>query len=57
VSAGCLIVAAALEAPAIIAGLDDVAVVSQAIEQRSCHLCITEHTGPFTEGEVGGDDD
>ena len=57
-SAGCwLIVAAALEAPAVIAGLDDIAVVGQAIEQRGRHLGIAEDARPFTECEVGGDDD
>jgi hypothetical protein len=38
-----LIVIAALEAPAIIAGLDDVAVVGQAVEQRGGHFGVTEH--------------
>jgi len=33
-SAGCVIVVAAFEAPAVIAGFDDVAMVSQAVEQR-----------------------
>ena len=38
-SAGCrVIVGSAFEAPAVVAGLDDVAVVGQAIEQRGCHL-------------------
>lgn len=31
--------------------------VGQAIEQRGRHLRITEHGRPFTEGQVGGDDD
>ena len=31
--------------------------VSQAVEQRGRHLCIAEHAGPFTEREIGGDDD
>ena len=52
-----VIVSPALEAPAVIAGLDDVAVVGQAIEQRGRHLGITEDARPFTECEVGGDDD
>src|ERR1700736_3634484 len=50
-------VVAAFEALALVAGLDDVAVVSQAIEQRGRHLGVAEHAGPFTEGEIGGDDD
>jgi hypothetical protein len=52
-----LIVAAALEAPAVIAGFDDVAMMGQAIEQCGCHLGVAEHARPFTEGQVGGDDD
>jgi hypothetical protein len=40
------------EAPAVIAGLDDVAVVGQAIEQRGRHLGITEDARPFSECEV-----
>jgi hypothetical protein len=52
-----VIVGPALEAPAVVAGLDDVAVVGQAIEQRGGHFGITEDARPFTEGEVGGDDD
>ena len=56
-SAGCVVVVAALEAPTVVAGLDDIAVMGQAIEQRSGHLGISEHARPFTEREVGGDDD
>jgi hypothetical protein len=52
-----VIVGTALEAPAVVAGLDDVAVVGQTIEQRSCHLGVAEDARPFTEGEIGGDDD
>jgi hypothetical protein len=52
-----VIVVAAFKAPAVIAGLDDVAVASKAVEQRGCHLGVAEHAGPFTEGEIGGDDD
>ena len=37
------------EAPAIVAGLDDVTVVGQTIEQSSGHLRIAEHGGPFAE--------
>ena len=47
-----MIVGSALEAPTVIAGLDDVAVVGQAIEQRGRHLGVAEHAGPFAEGEV-----
>ena len=48
---------AVLEAPAFVAGLDDVAVVGEAIEERGGHLGVAEHARPFAEGEVGGDDD
>jgi hypothetical protein len=34
---------AVLEAPAVVAGLNDVAVVSKAIEQRCGHFGIAEH--------------
>ena len=46
-----------LEAPAVVAGLDDIAMVGDAVEQRGGHLGIAEHGGPLAEGEVGGDDD
>ena len=49
--------AAVLEAPAVVAGLDDVAMVREPVEQSGGHLRIAEHGGPFAEGEVGGDDD
>jgi hypothetical protein len=48
---------AALEAPAVVSGLDDVAVVGQAIEQCRCHLGVGEDARPFTEGKIGADDD
>ena len=47
---------AVFEAPALVAGLDDVAVVGEPIEERGCHLGVTEDRGPFAEGKVGGDD-
>ncbi len=46
-----------LEAPAFVAGLDDVAVMGEAVEQRGGHFRIAEHARPFAEGEIGGDDD
>jgi hypothetical protein len=52
-----VIVGSALEAPAVVSGLDDVAVVGQPIEQRGRHLGVPEDARPFTEGQVGGDDD
>jgi hypothetical protein len=36
---------AVLEAPALVAGLDDVAVMGEAIEERRGHLRIAEHLG------------
>jgi hypothetical protein len=51
-----VIVSSAFEAPAVVSGFDDVAVVGQAIEQRGRHLRVCEDARPFTEGEVGGDD-
>ena len=48
---------AVLVAPAVVAGLDDVAVMGEPVEQRRGHLGIGEHRGPFGEGEVRGDDD
>lgn len=52
-----MIVVAAFEAPAVIAGLDDVTVMGQPVEQRGRHLGVAEHAGPFAEREIGGDDD
>src|SRR3546814_13956405 len=48
--------AAVFEAPAVIAGLDDIAMMSDAIEERGGHLGIAEHGWPLPEREVGGDD-
>ena len=45
-----------LEAPAVVAGLDDVAMMSETVEQSRGHLRIAEHARPFAKGEVGGDD-
>jgi hypothetical protein len=32
-------------------------VVGQTVEQRGRHLGVAEHARPFTEGEIGRDDD
>ena len=48
---------AVLEAPGLVAGLDDLAVMGETIEERRRHLRITEHARPLAESEVGGDDD
>ena len=45
------------KAPAVVSGFEDMTVVRQTVEQCGCHLCIAEHIGPFTEAQVGGDDD
>ena len=52
-----MIVVTAFEAPTIVAGFHDIAMVSQAVEQCGGHLGVTKHAGPFTERKVGGDDD
>src|SRR5437763_16969140 len=46
---------AVLEAPTLVAGLDDIAVMSEAIEHAGCHLGIAEHLRPIGESEIGGD--
>ena len=48
---------AVLEAPTLVAGFDDLAVMGEAVEQRGGHLGVAEHRGPFSEGKVGGNDD
>ena len=48
--------ASVFESPAVVAGLDDVAMVGQAIQQCGGHLGAAEHRGPLREVEVGGDD-
>lgn len=48
---------AVLEAEAVVSGFEDVAVVGEPVEQRGGHLCVAEDARPFTEAEVGGDDD
>ena len=45
------------EAPTDVAGLDDVAVVREPVEQRGRHLRIGEYARPLAEREVGRDDD
>ena len=47
---------AVLEAPALVAGLNDVAVVSEPVEERGGHLGVAEDAWPFPEREVGRDD-
>jgi hypothetical protein len=52
-----VIVPSAFEAPTLVACLDDIAVVGQPIEQCGGHLGVAEYARPFTEGQIGGDDD
>jgi hypothetical protein len=44
------------KAPGVVSGFEDMTVVRQTVEQCRCYLGITKHIGPFTEAEVGGDD-
>ena len=48
---------ARLEAEAVIACFEYVAMMCEPVEQGCGHLGITEDAGPFTEAQVGGDDD
>ncbi len=52
-----MIIVAAFEAPTIVASLDDVAVMGQAVKQRGRHCCIAEDARPFAKHKIGGDDD
>lgn len=52
---GRVLSAAVFETPAGVAGLDDVAVVGQAIEHGGGHPGVAEHLGPIGESQVGGD--
>ena len=48
---------AGLEAPALVAGLDDVAAVGEPVEECGRHLGVAEDGGPFSAVEVRRDDD
>jgi hypothetical protein len=52
-----MIVATALEAPAVVSSFEDIAMMGEAIEQSGRHLGVREDARPFAEGEIGGDDD
>src|SRR6185369_7763237 len=43
---------AVLEAPTVVAGLDDVAVLGEATEERRGHLAVAEYGGPVGEGRI-----
>jgi hypothetical protein len=47
--------ASVFEAPACVAGLDNIAVMGQTIEHGGGHFGVAEHLGPIGEGEVGSD--
>jgi hypothetical protein len=47
----------ALEAPTVVSRLNDIAMVSEAIEQSGGHLRIGKNARPFAEGEICRDDD
>jgi hypothetical protein len=49
-----VLVFAAFEAPAVVPGFDDVAVMSGAMEQRGRHLGVREDARPFAERQIGG---
>lgn len=46
---------AVLEAPRFVAGLDDIAVVCESIQQCRGNLLVAEYVGRFTEVRIGGD--
>ena len=48
---------AGLEAPALVACLDDLAVVREPVEERRRHPGVAEYARPIAEGEVRCDDD
>ena len=45
------------DAVALVAGLHDVAVVREPVQQRRGHLRVAEDGAPFGEVQVGRDDD
>ena len=48
---------ALFEAPGVISGFENVAVVSDAAEERGGHLWVAEDRDPFGEAEIGWDDE
>ena len=44
-----------LEAVAVVAGLDDMAMMRESVEQCRGHLGVTQDAGPFREAEVRRD--
>ena len=50
-TAGALL-RAVLETPAFVAGIDDLAMMGEPVEQGRGHPGNAEHLGPFAEGEA-----
>jgi hypothetical protein len=48
---------AVFETEAIVSSFEDVAAMSETVEQRRRHFGIAEHVCPFTEAQVRRDDD
>ena len=48
---------ALFEAPGVISGFENVAMVGDPVEERGGHLGIAEDRDPFGEAEVGRDDE
>src|ERR1700679_3867207 len=48
---------AVFEAEAVVSGFENVTAMGEAVEQRSRHLRVAEHAGPFAETEISRDDD
>ena len=48
---------AIFESVAVVVGLDDVAVMGESIQQGSRHFCVPKYVCPFSEAEIGGDDE
>ena len=48
---------AVFEAEAVVPGFKNVTAMGEAVEQRSRHLRVAEHGGPFAEAQVRRDDD
>src|SRR6202007_1681053 len=46
-----------LEAPAVVSGFDDIAVVSEPVQQRCCHFGVGEDARPFAKGGICSDND
>ena len=45
---------AVVDAPALVAGFNDVTMVRQSIQERCCHFGVGKYARPLTECEIGG---